>query len=102
MFKKSEDITFDIRRLYNETINNGDKSKLVLEESIKQHAEMCAENSEDVFDARILARELKDDIKDRIKRYSNCIINNTKNYRDWLYEDYVRKLRVKINDHFMD
>lgn len=102
MFKKSEDIDFDIRRRYSETINNGEKSKLVLEESIAQHARMCAENSEDVFDARILVRKLKDDIKDRIKRYSNCIINNTKNYRDWLYEDYVRKLRVKINEHFMD
>jgi len=40
MFKNSEDITFDIRRRYNETVNNGDKSKLVLEESMKQHAKI--------------------------------------------------------------
>lgn len=73
----------------------------MLEESIAQHAQMCIENSEDVFDARILARELKGDIKDRIKKYSRCIINNTKNYRDWLYEDYTRKLRVKINEMFI-
>jgi len=102
LFKNSENIEFDIKKAYNEAVNNGQKSKAVLEESVNQHAQMCAENSEDVFDARILARELKDDIRDRVKRYSYCIINNTKNYRDWLFEDYNRKLRSKINDLFQE
>jgi superfamily II DNA or RNA helicase len=101
MFSNTKDISFDIKQRYDETVNNGEKSKLVLEESIEQHARMCVENSEDVFDARILARELKDDIQDRIKQYSKCIIRNTKNYRDWLYEDYTRKLRSKINELYM-
>jgi superfamily II DNA or RNA helicase len=101
MFKNSKQITFDIKKRYDETLNNGEKSKLVLEESIAQHAQMCVENSEDVFDARILARELKDYIQDRIKQYSKCIIRNTKNYRDWLYEDYTRKLRSKINELYL-
>jgi len=101
-FSNTEDISFDIKKRYDETINNGEKSKLVLEESVEQHAKMCVENSEDVFDARILARELKEDIQDRIKQYSKCIIRNTKNYRDWLYEDYTRKLRSKINELYMD
>ena len=37
---------------------------------MEQHVKMCVENSEDVFDARILAKELKDDISSRIKQYS--------------------------------
>lgn len=102
LFKNSEDITFNVKKAYEETVDNGQKSKAVLEKSIKQHAIMCVENSEDVFDARILSRELKDDILDRIKRYSYCIINNTKNYRDWLFEDYMRKLRAQINETFRD
>lgn len=101
LFKNSEDISFNIKKRYDETVNNGEKSKLVLEESVEQHARMCYENSEDVFDARILARELKDDIYDRVFQYSKCIINNTKNYRDWLVEDYERKLRSRINEMFM-
>ncbi|RRO14020.1 DEAD/DEAH box helicase [Flavobacteriaceae bacterium 14752] len=101
-FSNTEDISFDIKKRYDETVNNGEKSKLVLEESVAQHAQMCIENSEDVFDARILARELKEDIQDRIKQYSKCIIRNTKNYRDWLFEDYTRKLRSKINELYMD
>ncbi|GGE17517.1 DEAD/DEAH box helicase [Psychroflexus salis] len=100
LFKNTENIGFDIKKRYDETVNNGEKSKLVLEESVNQHAQMCVENSEDVFDARILSRELKDDIQDRISQYSKCIINNTKNYRDWLFEDYNRKLRSKINEMF--
>ncbi len=102
MFKNSDNIDFDIKEAYEAAVNNGEKSKKVLEESIDQHAQMCAENSEDVFDARILARELGDDIRDRVKRYSRCIINNTKNYRDWLFEDYNRKLRSRINEMFQD
>ncbi|GGZ50020.1 DEAD/DEAH box helicase [Mesonia mobilis] len=102
MFKNSDNIEFDIKEAYEAAVNNGEKSKKVLEESIDQHAQMCAENSEDVFDARILARELDDDIRDRVKRYSRCIINNTKNYRDWLFEDYNRKLRSRINEMFQD
>ncbi|MDR6302120.1 DEAD/DEAH box helicase [Mesonia maritima] len=102
LFKNSESIEFDIKEAYEKAMDNGQKSKAVLEESIEQHARMCVENSEDVFDARILARELKDDIRDRVKRYSYCIINNTKNYRDWLFEDYNRKLRSKINEIFQD
>ena len=58
---------------------------------------MCIENSEDVFDARLLIKELEEDISYRIRRYSYCISNSTKNYRDWLKEDYKRKLRMRIN-----
>ncbi len=102
LFKNSETVTFDIKKAYNEAVDNGRKSKEVLEESIEQHAQMCYENSEDVFDARILAKELKDDIRDRVRRYSNCIINNTKNYRNWLFEDYYRKLRLRLTEMFRD
>ena len=96
-FANSEDVQFDIEEEYDETIKKGLKSKTVLEKSIEQHAQMCIENSEDVFDARILAKELDEDIAYRIRRYSYCISNSTKNYRDWLKEDYKRKLRLRIN-----
>lgn len=102
MFKNSKDIDFDIKKAYNRAVDNGEKSKLVLDASIEQHAKMCFENSEDVFDARLLARELKDDIRDRVRRYSYCIINNTKNYRNWLFEDYYRKLRSRVNEMFRE
>ena len=58
------------------------------------------ENSEDVFDAHILSRELSDDIEFRIKQYSYCILKSSKNYIKWLEEDYKRQLRVKISQLF--
>ena len=96
-FSNSEEVGFDIEAAYDETIAKGQKSKTVLERSLEQHAQMCVENSEDVFDARALTKELEEDIAYRIRRYSYCISNSTKNYRDWLKEDYKRKLRMRIN-----
>lgn len=100
-FIKSTKIDFDIEEAYAKTKRNGLRSKSVLEKSIEQHATMCAENSEDVFDARILSKLLDDEIEFRVRKYSYCISKSTKNYRDWLQEDYTRKLRSKINQSFL-
>ncbi|MGO4921456.1 DEAD/DEAH box helicase [Maribacter spongiicola] len=99
-FANSTEIDFDIKAEYKKSFANGEKSKLVLEKSIQQHAKICVENSEDVFDARILAKKLKEEIKYRVRQYSYCIMNNTKNYKEWLEEDYERKLRSKISKMF--
>lgn len=99
-FAKSNDIDFDIKAEYKKSFANGEKSKLVLEKSIEQHAKICVENADDVFDARILAKKLKEEIKYRVRQYSYCIMNNTKNYKEWLEEDYERKLRSKISKRF--
>ncbi len=99
-FKNTLDIEFDVKRIYKQVMSEGSKSKVVLEKSIAQHSQMCVENSEDVFDARELAKLLKDDIEYRIRQYCFCIINNTKNYKDWLQEDYMRKLRLSFNNKF--
>ena len=61
---------------------------------------MCIENSEDVFDARALAKELQDDIAFRVKQYCYCIMNSTDNYRDYLIEEYNRRLRLSFNGKF--
>ncbi|PKV51232.1 superfamily II DNA or RNA helicase [Aquimarina sp. MAR_2010_214] len=101
-FLKSENIEFDIEAEYAKTKRYGHRSLTVLEKSIEQHAVMCIQNSEDVFDARILSKLLDQDIEYRVRRYSYCISKSTKNYRDWLEEDYKRKLRSKINQLSMD
>lgn len=101
-FLKSENVEFDIEAEYVKTKRYGHRSLTVLEKSIEQHAIMCVQNSEDVFDARILSKLLDQDIEYRVRRYSYCISKSTKNYRDWLGEDYKRKLRSKINQLFMD
>jgi len=100
MFSKSEDFDFDVKEEYEQVTRSGLKSKAVLEKSVMQHARICSENSDDVFDAHILSRELHDDIEYRIKQYSYCILKSSKNYIKWLEEDYKRQLRVKISQQF--
>lgn len=99
-FSKSGDLDYDIKAEYKKIFAQGLKSKTVLERSIEQHAKICVENAEDVFDARILAKELKEEIAYRVRQYSYCIMNNTKNYKEWLEEDYERKLRLNISQKF--
>jgi type I site-specific restriction endonuclease len=99
-FAKSDWIDFDVKEEYKAAFAKGLKSKTVLERSIEQHARICVENSEDVFDARILAKKLKEEIAYRVRQYCYCIMNNTKNYKEWLEEDYERKLRLKISQMF--
>jgi len=99
-FARSSNIDFNIKEEYKRIFASGLKSKTVLENSIEQHATICVENAEDVFDARILAKLLKEEITFRVRQYSYCIMNNTKNYKEWLEEDYERKLRSNISKKF--
>lgn len=96
-FSETDVIDFDVKETYKEIFAQGKKSKQVLEMSIEQHARMCVENSANIFEARQLAKLLDEEISYRIKQYSHCIMNNTQNYRDWLQEDYERRLRLRIS-----
>ena len=99
-FKKRPNDDFDIKEEYKKVIREGKKSMQAIENSIAQHSELVIANSEDVFEARELAKLLHDEICYRIKQYCYCIMNSTKNYKDWLIEEYTRKLRLSFNGKF--
>lgn len=99
-FKKSKDFDFDIKTEYKDAIDKGFKSITAIERSIEQHSKMCIENCETIQEARAMTQLLLDDIGYRIKQYSYCIMNSTQNYKDWLMEEYVRKLRLSFNGKF--
>lgn len=95
-FKNSKNIDFDVHEEFKFTIKNNIKAKTIIEKSIEQHAQMCIENSDELFDAKKLAKELYDEIDFRVRQYCVCLGNTTKNYRSWLIEDYVIKLNLSI------
>ncbi|GEQ86372.1 DEAD/DEAH box helicase [Patiriisocius marinistellae] len=99
-FAKSENVSFDIKKAYTESVRAGETSKVILERSIEQHAYICVENSEDVYDALELAKQLGDDIDFRIMRYSKCISKSTHNFLTWLKNDYRLKLRSYLRSNF--
>ncbi len=99
-FANSKDLYFDMKQVYIDTIRAGESSKRVLEKSIVHHAKMCIENSEDVFDALILAKKLGEEIDDRINRYAKCISKSTHNFVTWLKDDYRKKLNAYLRSNF--
>ena len=99
-FANSEVVYFDIKEAYTNSVKKGESSKVVLERSIHQHAKICIENSEDVYDALGLAKMLDEDIDYRIQRYSKCISKSTFNFLHWLKGDYRLKLRNYLRENF--
>ncbi len=99
-FKNSTDMTFDINAENAKAISRGDKSSVILDTSREQHVVMVKENAETLLEALSLMRLLDEDIRDRIRRYSYCICKSTANYRDWLTEDYKKKLKERVMQEF--
>ncbi len=99
-FANSKNIDFDVYSEYDIVMSEKLRPPVTLERSLAQHVRMCVENSEDVYDARELARLLEDDIAQRVEKYSYCITKSTLNYRRWLREDYMTKLRKELNKYF--
>jgi len=99
-FVKSEEVYFDIKATYVAITSKGETSKKVLEQSIAQHAKICIENSNDIYDALSLAQLLDDDIDYRIEAYAKCISRSTNNFLKWLKDDYGKKLRVYLRENF--
>lgn len=91
-FSKTADVTFDVDEEHKLIIKQNLRSKVVLEKSLEQHASMCIDNSETLQEAKALGKLLDDDIECRIKRYSKCLSQCSKNYREWLVDDYKLKL----------
>ncbi len=99
-FSKSEEVYFDIRNTYITATSKGESSKVVLERSIAQHAKICIENSEDVYDALALAKLLGEDIDHRIASYAKCISKSTFSFLTWLKDDYRKKLNAYLRSNF--
>lgn len=100
-FAKTEEVYFDIQEAYVESLRAEQPSKVVLTQSLEQHAYICVQNSEeDVFDALELADMLSDDIDHRMKQYTKCISKSTTNFLTWLRDDYKNNLRAYLRKNF--
>ena len=101
-FSKTEVVTFDIDEEHKLAISQNLRSKVVLEKSLEQHAAMCIDNTEEIYDAKQLAKELHDDVECRMKRYAKCLSHCSKNYREWLVEDYKVKLTLLLGKKYRE
>jgi superfamily II DNA or RNA helicase len=101
-FIKTKDISFDVDEEHKLVIKRNERSKIVLDKSLDQHAAMCVDNSETLQEAKSLSKLLQPDFEYRVKRYSKCLSQCSKNYREWLIEDYTIKLTLLIGKKFRE
>ena len=94
MFPNSDIIDFDIKAENEKIVAAGLKSSTVLDKSIELHANMIVENSDEITKAFALARMLEDEIHHRVKQYCYLISKSTRNYREWLLEDYLSLIHI--------
>ncbi|MFP9115533.1 DEAD/DEAH box helicase [Flavobacterium sp. RHBU_3] len=99
-FAKSTDTEFNVEAEFKLAADNREKPKAVIDKSIRQHAFMCVENAETINEARKLAKELDPDIEYRVKQYAKLLSKTTKNYREWLIDDYKSRLSTLITRIF--
>lgn len=101
-FSKTPDVTFDVDEEHKLAIAKNERSKVVIDKSLDQHAAMCVDNTETLPEAKSLSRELEDDIESRVKYFTKCLSKSSKNYREWLMEDYKLKLALLIGKKYRE
>lgn len=92
-FPNTLEMTFDIEGHYQEAIATDEKPKTVIRESVRQQAKMCLDNADTLSNAIALAEALQPEIEWRVKQYVKCLENASKNYKEWLMEDYQNRLK---------
>lgn len=95
-FPNSLEISFDVQTAHHNALETHQKPKIVMRDSLRQHALMCADNAPSISEALLLSKELEKEIDWRIKQYAKCLGKVTKNYTEWLQNDYRAKLRILI------
>ncbi|MCP2024976.1 superfamily II DNA or RNA helicase [Flavobacterium sp. HSC-32F16] len=101
-FSKTADVSFDVDEEHKLAIKQNLRSKIVLDKSLEQHAAMCVDNTETLQEAKSLSKELEDDIECRIKRYAKCLSQCSKNYREWLLDDYKQRLTLLVGKKYRE
>lgn len=104
-FPETEELEYDIVGHYDACINRGKSTTVVIDDCLEHHLKVILENAGgDMFRALDLLVLLDEEIQFRLKLYTNCMAKTTANYFNWLYENYVKKLktRIRVSTRIMD
>lgn len=99
LFPNTTDFGFDMEREYYLLYNKGKKTLDAIEISIENHYQRILENSTNYLDALPLINALQDEIQYRLNVYISCLSKATKNYFNYLLENYNEKLHLKLKSN---
>lgn len=101
-FQGGPDVDFDMSEVYVEVTREGLRPKEAINRSIAHHVALLRHACDDFWDAQDLIKELEGDVSYRVRQYAKCIAKTTENYKSWLQEEYLRKLRSELRSAFAD
>jgi len=87
---------FDIKEVYYEYLDKGEKGKLAIDDAIELHYEVIMESAKTMDEAFEYLKALEEHIEYTLKQYTKCIAKSTKNYFKFLMETYIRRLSQMI------
>lgn len=102
LFQLDDHPPFNMKDAYIEATRKGKRPKAAIEASLDHHVKILVAVSEDEFHAIELSEHLEGDIEQRIRDYTKCISKTTDNYRQWLMDEYQRKMKQLIRLAFED
>ncbi len=102
LLKYDDHPPFSMKDAYIEAVRKGQRPKAAIDTSLHHHVNVLAAVAEDEFHAIELMDKLEGDIEQRIRDYTKCISKTTDNYRQWLMDEYERKLKQLIRQAFED
>jgi len=94
--------SFNIRDVYYDCIDNNQKGKIAVDQSLENHYEVIHSVATNFFDSLDLQTAMQEHIEYRLKQYTKCISKSTNNYFKFLIETYNRQLRQKLRENLED
>ncbi len=89
---------FNIKDVYYDCIDNGEKGKEAVNMSLENHFIAIRDASEDFFHALEIMEQIQGHIEHRLKHYTKCITKSTPNYFKYVMETYNRQLRQRLRE----
>lgn len=93
---------FNMRDIYYECIDKGDKGKQAVDLSLQNHREGILRLTRNFQKALKVQDALQEHIEHRLKLYTKCIAKSTPNYFKYLMETYNRQLRQELRSALDD
>lgn len=94
------DFSFDMEEEYYSRLKKAKKTIEAVDASIENHYQRIVENAGDLYEGLDLLNLLQDEIQFRLRVYTNCLSKSTKNYFNYLLENYNEKIKSRLRKEF--
>lgn len=99
LFPNTTDFSFDVEKEYQKLYLKGQKTLVVLDLAVDMHYQRIKENCTNYLDAVVLINAVQSEIEYILNVYINCLSKATRNYFNYLLEEYNQKLHKKLKDN---